>query len=1055
MRERLRRSKPDRVSPPARPARQRHDLKRSRSLRPLLEGLEDRLVPATIAWNSAVSPAGGNWNVPANWVGNVVPTAADDAVIDLTAAGTVTVSDTRLANSLSADADTTISLSGSLTLASTSTIAGRYTQSAGTLTGAGTLTVTGALSWTGGTMSGMGVTNANGGLALGGTGNVGYTESLAGRTLNNAGAATLAYNAPSGGSGLILSGGAAFNNLAGATFNITNDAPISANSGGGTFNNAGTLAKTGGAGTSAILTTLNNTGTVNAQTGTLSLQGALSNYSAATNTLTGGSYIVAARLQFNNANIVTNAATIVLDGAGSQIVDASNNNAFRGFATNSAAGSFTLQGGRSLATPGAFANAGGLTVGAGSTFTAGGSYTQGAGSTNLVGGGVLASTTNNVAINGGLLGGVGTVNGNVGVGNDSRVAPGGVGTAGVLTVNGTYGQSAGPTLTIELGGPNPGTGYDQLNVTGRTELAGTLAVTPINGFQPAEGASFAVVGYNPNAGQFAAIAAQGFPTGTSLAANYTASSLILTARVTPVLIAVAVTPANPSVARGLTRQFTATGTYTDNTTANLTGAVTWASSNTNIATVAGNLATGVNVGGATISATLGSLVGSTTLTVTPAALVSIAVTPANPTITRGATRQFAATGTYTDNTTVDLTGQVAWVSTTPTVASITPTGLATGLAVGTTSISATLGGRSAATTLTVGAASLASISITPLNPSIVQGAALQFTATGTYTDSTTANLTNQVVWASANVAVATINASGVATGLAPGATSITATLDGVAAATTLTVTPATLVSIALLPANSSIPAGTTQAFAAIGTFSNGATLTVTDQVTWASSAVGVATISNAAGSKGLASAIAAGTTTISAALGSVAASTPLMVTSAAQSTVQSVGVAWGTAGFAPLATASDGVRLLPTGRTTSIPWAGIRAFEVRVAGAGLITAADVTATGRSGVDYGPVTVSGTRLVFTIFLARPIDAADRVTLTIGNAQIATFTRRLDVLPGDISDDGLVNAQDAALGRNAFVAGVMSVIADIDGDGQITIDDFNAVRRRVGTILPPLA
>ena len=67
--------------------------------------------------------------------------------------------------------------------------------SGGTIGGAGTLTVSGPMTWTGGTMSGTGTTNANGGLTLGAAG-ASDQEFLSGRTLNNAGAATLAGSQP-------------------------------------------------------------------------------------------------------------------------------------------------------------------------------------------------------------------------------------------------------------------------------------------------------------------------------------------------------------------------------------------------------------------------------------------------------------------------------------------------------------------------------------------------------------------------------------------------------------------------------------------------------------------------------------------------------------------------------------------------------------------------------------------------------------------------------------------------------------------------------------------
>src|SRR5262249_39909021 len=191
-------------------------------------------------------------------------------------------------------------------------------------------------------------------------------------------------------------------------------------------------------------------------------------------------------------------------------------------------------------------------------------------------------------------------------------------------------------------------------------------------------------------------------------------------------------------------QFPATGTNTDSPTQELTGWVSWASATTPVATItAAGLATAVGTGTSTISATLGGISGSTVLTVTAAALKSIAVTPANPTIAKGATQQFTATGPYSDNTTQDLTSQVTWASAPTTTAA----GLATAVGTGTTTISATLGNVTGSTVLTVTAAALQSIAVTPANPSIAKGLTQQFTATGHYSDNTTQDLTSQVTWA--------------------------------------------------------------------------------------------------------------------------------------------------------------------------------------------------------------------------------------------------------------------------------------------------------------------
>src|SRR6185437_1962621 len=124
----------------------------------------------------------------------------------------------------------------------------------------------------------------------------------------------------------------------------------------------------------------------------------------------------------------------------------------------------------------------------------------------------------------------------------------------------------------------------------------------------------------------------------------------------------------------------------------------------------------------------------TALTVTDAVLISIAVTTAGPSLPKGETAPLAATGTFSDHTTQDLTTQVVWASATPAVATINGAGLATGVATGSTSISARLGTITGTTTLTVSPAALLSIAVATTRPSIAKGETAAFTATGTYSD---------------------------------------------------------------------------------------------------------------------------------------------------------------------------------------------------------------------------------------------------------------------------------------------------------------------------------
>src|SRR4029077_7889627 len=101
-----------------------------------------------------------------------------------------------------------------------------------------------------------------------------------------------------------------------------------------------------------------------------------------------------------------------------------------------------------------------------------------------------------------------------------------------------------------------------------------------------------------------------------------------------------------------------------------TNTATWSSSNASVATISGTgLATGVGTGSSPIQAASGSITGSTTLNVTAAVMLSsITVTPANPSIRKGTTQQFTATGSYSDGSRRDLTNLVTWRSSDTSVA---------------------------------------------------------------------------------------------------------------------------------------------------------------------------------------------------------------------------------------------------------------------------------------------------------------------------------------------------------------------------------------------------
>ena len=350
----------------------------------------------------------------------------------------------------------------------------------------------------------------------------------------------------------------------------------------------------------------------------------------------------------------------------------------------------------------------------------------------------------------------------------------------------------------------------------------------------------------------------------------------------PVLLSIVITPANPSVPLGQTVQFTATGTYSDGGTQNLSSTAVWSSSAPGIANVSSaGLANSAGVGSTTITASVGTVSGQTILTVSPAALVGLSITPISAAVPLGTGQQFAATGTFTDGSVQNVTSGVTWVSSATSVATINTRGFATSAGIGSTSILASSGSIISNTAaLTVLPAALQSIVVSPANISIALGTNQQLTATGTYSDGSTQDLTHAATWSSSASTVATISSAGLANSMGLGGTTISANSGSITGATTLTVAPAQLVSIAITPAIPSIPLGTTQQFTATGTFTDRTTQDLTTSVRWSSSDATVATVSNTDSTNGLASSLGTGTSNIMATFGAVSGATVLTVTPA-------------------------------------------------------------------------------------------------------------------------------------------------------------------------------
>jgi hypothetical protein len=347
------------------------------------------------------------------------------------------------------------------------------------------------------------------------------------------------------------------------------------------------------------------------------------------------------------------------------------------------------------------------------------------------------------------------------------------------------------------------------------------------------------------------------------------------------LATISVSPNPENIAAGATGQLTATATYSDGSTANVSSTAAWTAANAAVATVsAAGMATGVGAGSTTVTALVSGVSGTATVNVTAATktVKSIAVSPATASVAVGATQQFTATATYSDGSTANVSSTAAWTVATTSVATISSAGLSTAVATGSTAVTASQSGVSGTATLTVTAATkiVKSIAVSPATASVAVGATQQFTATATYSDGSTANVSSTAAWTVATTSVATISSAGLSTAVATGSTAVTASLSGVSGSATLTVTK-TVTAVAVTPNPASIAMGATQQFTATATYSDGSTANVSSTAAWTAANADVATIS----SSGLASAVASGSTTIMASLNGVSGNVPFTVTIAA------------------------------------------------------------------------------------------------------------------------------------------------------------------------------
>jgi uncharacterized protein YjdB len=391
---------------------------------------------------------------------------------------------------------------------------------------------------------------------------------------------------------------------------------------------------------------------------------------------------------------------------------------------------------------------------------------------------------------------------------------------------------------------------------------------------------------NFTSGSSAQGVAPGTVTVTATLGSVTGSTLFTVSSAT--IQSVTVTPSSSTIPIQGHESMSATGLFSDSTTQDITTSVTWSSDAPAIASVGSlgsslGIVNGLMAGTANISAQFSaggaSATGKAPLTVSSATLQSISISPGSALVVPGSTVQFNAQGKWSDGSTQNLNQFVTWsiADTSGTNVATVSAGVVTGNSAGTAQVTAKSGSLSANASVVVEGSALNSVQVSPHTASVPKTIEIPFTAMGTFADGNQLDLTGAVTWTSSSPAIATVsnvpNSSGVATGDSAGSSTISAVFAGQSDSAALTVTNATLNSIAVTPANSSINLGASQQFTAKGTFSDGSVINLTGQVTWTSSDPAVAVIK----STGVANSASKGTTTIKASLNGVTGMTVLTV----------------------------------------------------------------------------------------------------------------------------------------------------------------------------------
>ena len=259
-------------------------------------------------------------------------------------------------------------------------------------------------------------------------------------------------------------------------------------------------------------------------------------------------------------------------------------------------------------------------------------------------------------------------------------------------------------------------------------------------------------------------------------------------------------PTDSTILRGKELIMSAQAIYADGSSKNVTQSAKWASSDAKIVTFKSDrpnvVVTGEELGSASITATFDGVKSATTVTVSSPELLSLTLSNDKFDLALGETSEIQAKGTYLGGFEIDVTKDVSWTSANKGIATVSNekanAGLIAGTGIGSTTVSASLDGKSSSNaTVKVVDAVVSSIAISADNANIFEGDLAKLTASATYSDGSSKDVTKQVTWKSDSPSIASVSdattTKGFVSALSPGSASISAKLGEISAETSLTI----------------------------------------------------------------------------------------------------------------------------------------------------------------------------------------------------------------------------------------------------------------------------